>query len=58
MNIRKELAYEQFESPPPRRRQIVPYEKPYSAKKPKYCNVRVEYCLDCTESKCTYKRNF
>lgn len=68
MNIKEELdneirIYRQFGFSVPnrlqkKRRDIGSYEKPYSAKKPLYCYVKVEYCLDCTEPKCTYKRCF
>ena len=68
MNIKEELDNElricgqlKFSVPSNtcrKRRDTLPYEKPYSAKKPQYCHVKVEYCLDCYESKCTYKRDF
>lgn len=67
MNIREKLdneirLYGQLKFSIPticcRKSRNVPYEKPYSAKKPRYCHVKVEYCLDCTESECTYRRAF
>lgn len=67
MNIREELDNElricgqlRLSAPTIHHRQArnIPYEKPYSAKKPFNCHVKVEFCLDCTEPKCTYHRAF